>query len=170
MNPWLAALTLAVASAPTSLEGGGVRVAVDLQGFQRDLAGGPIRGAYYRLGQFSLDPKSGRAKGVGRSLVVSVLVDEVPAGVDLARLRAHVLAEHDPKPKVTELSSPEGFWFTTTTLLPKNLEQWHLYFHTLAGERWVELHFSSVGLAKADTTGVKRLALEVVRSLRVTRR
>jgi hypothetical protein len=102
--------------------------------------------------------------------VVSALVDAVPPGVDLARLRAHVLADRSPPPVVTELSSPAGFWFTGTTLIEKGLGQWHLWFHTLAGDRWVELHFSSVGPAKGDTAALERLALEVVRSLKVVRR
>ena len=158
-----------LAASPAILEGGGVRATLDLDGYARDLGPGPIRGAHFRLGQFRLAPKSARAKALGRSLVVSVLVDQVPPGVDLARLRARVLASRDPKPQVTEVASPPGFWFTGTTLMPKNLEQWHLWFHTLAGDRWVELHFSSVGAAAADTAPLERAALEVVRSLRVAR-
>ncbi len=165
------ALALALSAAgPAVLEGGGVAVSLDLEGFRSDLAPGPIRGAYHRLGQFSLDPSSERAQALRRALVVSVLVDEVPPGVDLARLEAHVLAGRSPRPQVHRTGSPAGFWFTGTTLMPKNLGQWHLWFHTLVGDRWVELHFSSVGPAKGDTAGLERLALEIVRSLRVTRR
>jgi hypothetical protein len=166
----LAALALALAAGPTVLEGGGVEARLDLAGFRQDLGPGPIRGAYERLGQWSLDPASERGRAVGRALVVSALVDAVPPGVDLAQLRAHVLADRSPPPQVKELASPKGFWFTGTTLIEKGYAQWHLWFHTLAGDRWVELHFSSVGPAKADTAALERVSLQIVRSLEVVRR
>jgi hypothetical protein len=160
------------AATPTVLEGSGVEVRIDLEGFKRDLGAGPIRDAYYRLGQFSLESASARSRAVGgKPLVMSVLVDDVPPGADLSGLRAHVLRTQNPKPVVTATSSPAGFHFSYRQAIAEGLTQWHFYFHTLNEGKWVELHFSSLGRSpNTDTAGLQKLALELVSSLRITRK
>lgn len=158
------ALAAALLAGPTTLEASGVQVTLQLDGFRQDLGAGLLHDAYYRLGQFSIASKD------AQPLVVSVLVDDVPAFVDLERLRAHVLRDHDPKPDVVATSSPPGFWFTYRQRVAEGLHQWHLYFHTLHEGKWIELHFSSVSSSpRIDAAPLEKLALEVIRSVRVAR-
>lgn len=159
----------APAAAPTTLEGNGVAVTLDLDGFKKDLDAGPLRGTYWRLGQFSLEP-DGRARSGGLPLVVSVLVDEVPAGVDLAALRDHVLGSVRERaggtpPEVT--ATPGGFSFSFREEFAQGLKQWHLYYHTLHGRKWIELHFSSMPGAQRDLTSPQALASKIIGSVRV---
>lgn len=186
-------ITLAVAAIaaapPATLEGSGVEVKIDLHGFEQDLGAGSLGKTYYRLGQFNLDSASARSRAAGKPLVVSVLVDDVPSGVGMDELRAHVLETTDPKPEVTATSAPPGFYFSYLQPIspqaadPKvrklladagesgELTQWHLYFHTLHEGKWVELHFSSLQRSRGvDVAPLEKIALEVVRSLRVTRK
>jgi hypothetical protein len=167
----IAVAAVTVAATPTALEGGGVEVTVDLDGFKQDLGAGPMGKTYYRLGQFSLESASARSRAVRKPLVMSVLVDDVPPGVGMNDLRAHVLETQNPKPEVTATSAPPGFYFSYRQTIAEGFTQWHLYFHTLHEGKWVELHFSSLGRSpKTDTAGLEKLALEVVRSLHIVRK
>lgn len=153
------------AAATTTLRGGGVALSLDLEGFRKDLDAGPLRGTYWRLGQFSLEP--GERSG-GLPLVVSVLVDEVPEGVGLAELREHVLASDRKRTGGAEVAARQGGF--TVSFLEEHapgLAQWHLHYHALHGRKWVELHFSSMTGARKDLSRLRALTSAIVDSVRV---
>jgi hypothetical protein len=153
----------------TSLEGNGVRVTLALDGFKKDLGYQSFGRTYARLGQFTLDPAVGDSDGP--SLIVSVLVDDAPAGSDLRALKAHVLRGHEAdSPQVSPIETPAGFTFMyQRSVLDNRATNWNLYFETLHGGKWVELHFSSTfGPAFVEVESLRRRALTVVRSVRTS--
>jgi hypothetical protein len=153
----------------TSLEGNGVRVTLALDGFKKDLGYQSFGRTYARLGQFTLDPAVGDSDGP--SLIVSVLVDDARAGSDLRALKAHVLRGHEAdSPQVSPIETPAGFTFMyQRSVLDNRATNWNLYFETLHGGKWVELHFSSTfGPAFVEVESLRRRALTVVRSVRTS--
>jgi hypothetical protein len=163
---YLAAATLATPLA--RLEASGVEVALNLDGYRQDIGPGQLGKTYFRLGQYHLADQS---RAGGKPFFLSVLVDEVPAKVDLKRLREHVLEKLDPKPEVIAVPAPPGFRYSYRQTVTSSIYQWHLYFHTLHERKWVELHFSSVSESpEFDESSLEKLALEVIRSVQVSRK
>jgi hypothetical protein len=162
---------ISVAASPgaTTLEGNGVRVALALDGFEKNLGYQALGRTYARLGQFSLAAARGGSPDTG--LVVSVLVDDVPAGTGLDALKAHVLRSYErDAPRVWAIEAPPGFAFTfQRSVADSRLTNWHFYFETIHEGKWIELHFSSVlGPSSTDIEGLHSRALTVVRSLRAS--
>jgi hypothetical protein len=162
---------LLVAASPgvTTLEGNGVRIALALDGFEKNLGYQALGRTYARLGQFSLAPDRGGSRGAG--LVVSVLVDDLPAGTDLDGLKAHVLRSYErDAPQVSPVETPPGFAFTfQRSVADSRLTNWHFYFETIHAGKWIELHFSSTfGPSFTDAEGLHNRALTVARSLRAS--
>ncbi len=118
---------LAGTPVPTVLKGAGLKVSVDLQGFEQVSGLQNLHGSYYSLGQYS--STDSLTKDLGDRLILSVLVDDIPEGATLPKLVQSAVMERLPESffdlepseqsvfrlEVERIAKPEGVLFSYTT-------------------------------------------------------
>lgn len=172
---------------PTVLKGGGVQISVDLTGFKQDLGVEKLEDKYFRLIQFSSLPAD--QERLGGRLIGSILVDEVPVDADTKEAFADpfqfgLLAamKRMPAPffgptavptavfRIQRIESPMGVMLDYPEVYEingKSFHQHHIYFESVHGGKWIEVHFSVPSdKLLTDVTPFMRCAKSIIASMK----
>ncbi|NWJ41358.1 MAG: hypothetical protein HXX12_10345 [Geothrix sp.] len=154
-----------VPAAATKIQGAGISLTADLEGFQQKMGEKHFHGAYYQVGYFTSE---------AWQLNLSVLVDDLN-GKSLADLEKAGQGQSQgavkllPGGKVRSepIDEPRGFLISYPSEFPMKgyfMAQW--YFETIHQGKWLELHFSKVLETGKELEPTHAEVLRIVRSIR----
>lgn len=145
----------------TRIQGAGIEVLMDLNGFQKVEGEKRFHGSYYQLGFFI-------AKGLNLSLLVDELGGKSLADLEKAGIGQSKTSKLAPGGKVRSepIDQPKGFLISYPVVFPGEpliMGQW--YFETIYQGKWLELHFSKVLEPGEDIQPAHAEVLRIVRSI-----
>ncbi len=158
----------APAMSSTRVQGAGISLTADLEGFQLKMGEKHFHGAYYQVGYFTSE---------AWQLNLSVLVDDL-GGKSLADLEKAGKGQSEGAAKLLPggmvrsepVEEPKGFLISYPAEFPMKgffMAQW--YFETIHQGKWLELHFSKVVETGKDLGPTHAEVLRIVRSIRPVR-